>query len=146
MLTLYTPRDSSEGMKINRAVLIILLLSLFLGSFGIWWGLPNYFSWSNDDISPLLPLRAAYNRFIGVYKHPPLHYFITDLFYAPYIAYLSFTGELSALNKVFPYGLADPLTSLTVLMVISRILSVIMGTGIVFLVYLTSKKYMEKRG
>jgi 4-amino-4-deoxy-L-arabinose transferase-like glycosyltransferase len=119
----------------RMALLAILLVSLTLNTIGMTWGLPAYESWSNDDLTPLSPLVAARGRFATPTKYPPVHHAILALVDGPYIGYLYLTGQFTKPSAEFPYGFADPLTALTTLIVLGRIVSALMGVGVVYLVY-----------
>ena len=73
------------------------------------------------------------------YGYPWWHYFVVAAAQAPYIAYLSVTGELHNGTPHYPFGLRDPVNSLrVVLTLIGRLVSVLMGAGVVIAAYLFS--------
>jgi Dolichyl-phosphate-mannose-protein mannosyltransferase len=133
---------------------LIILLSLGVNSFWLWWGLPNGSNtWAVDGIAPLEPLVAAKRMFIddwwnsGYYnKYPMGHFFVLMAVYAPYILYLFVTGGIGKPAEVYPYGLSDPETALTVLTLIANGVSVLMGVGIVILIYLMARDLFGQRG
>lgn len=131
-----------KGLKVP---IILFLLSLFINVYGIWWGLPNYYPWGVDDLTPNAPLLIAKNRFQIDSRYPIFHYVLLDVVYAPYLAYLYLTGGLVNPGSGFPYGFTDPLTSLTVLMVLSRLVSAIMGSLAVVFVYSGVKALYGKK-
>lgn len=125
--------------------LILFLVSLFLNVYGLWWGLPNYYPWGVDDLTPNAPLLIANNMFKIESRYPIFHYVLLDVVYAPYLAYLYLTGGLISPHAGFPYGFTDPLTSLTVLLVLSRLVSAVMGSLAVVFVYLGVKVLYGKK-
>lgn len=126
-------------LKNIRVPVILFLISLLLNTGGIWWGLPNYYTWSVDDLTPLHPLELAKNFLKADSLYPIFHFVLSDIFYAPYLLYLYLTGGLVSPSEVFPYGFTDPLASLTVLMLISRFISAVMGAFAVVFIYLSVK-------
>ena len=144
-------------LKLNlndTLLLVIVILSLGLNGFWLWWGLPSGAeTWEVDGIAPLEPLVAAKRLFIDdwwnsgyINKYPMGHFFIVLAVYAPYIVYLFVTGGLSTPDDAYPYGLSEPEMALTVLTLLARGVSVVMGLGIAVLVYLTARDFFGKRG
>jgi 4-amino-4-deoxy-L-arabinose transferase-like glycosyltransferase len=125
----------------------ILVLSFVLNITGTNWGLPNYFDWAVDTIVPFDMLEAAYHRFSKGWAniYPPLPYLIQAALSAPLMGYLMVSGGLKAPNPIFPFGLADPLSTMTYIILIARILSVLMGVGIVLMVYLIVRELFDRR-
>ncbi|MEQ8766906.1 MAG: hypothetical protein RL885_23530 [Planctomycetota bacterium] len=118
--------------RVAQRFLLGLAAVIFL--IGIDWGLPAYATWSNDDQTPIGPLKAVHNRFLEFDKYPPAQYAILAAAYAPAIGWWTWTGDLRQPKEDFPYGFTDPLSSLTTLMVIARLVSVLMALGIVWLI------------
>jgi hypothetical protein len=88
-----------------------------------------------DDETPLGPLAEIHNIFepkpdrnLG---YPLLWSFIVVIAYVPYLAWLWATGAIGPPAAVYPFGLADPVWSLSVLGGIAHFVSVLMGAGIV---------------
>ena len=100
---------------------------------GLEWGLPNVESWNGDDISPNKPLRVAHDWWQGWHKYPYLHWWLNAVLYAPYVAVLGLTGQvdLGCFPRIVPGCFRAPYRDLTVLMVVSRLLSVAMALGVV---------------
>jgi 4-amino-4-deoxy-L-arabinose transferase-like glycosyltransferase len=133
----------------DHGLLVVIVVSLMLNVIGLDWGLPPdlYFAWDVDGIAPLGPLVAAKRMFIddwwnsGYYnKFPMGHFFLLMGAYAPYLGYLWLTRGLSSPSELYPFGFRDPETALTVLSLIARGISAVMGVGIVVLVYLTVRR------
>jgi 4-amino-4-deoxy-L-arabinose transferase-like glycosyltransferase len=136
-----------QRLREHSALALILLLSFVLNITGINWGLPNYVDWSVDTIVPFDMLEGAYYRFSGGWAnfYPPLHYILQAALVAPLMGYLVLSGGLKRPNPVFPFGLSDPLWTLSQIILIARLTSVLMGVGIVLLVYLTVHELFDRR-
>jgi Dolichyl-phosphate-mannose-protein mannosyltransferase len=128
-------------------ILVILGVSSVLNMIGITWGLPNYLDWAIDSLSPFTMLEAAHSRFSHGWfsRYPPVHLAVLAFFAAPLMGYLIVSGGLNSPSPVFPFGLSDPLATLSHLILISRIVSVVMGVSIVLLVYLTVRELFDRR-
>lgn len=133
------------NLKRFRIPILLFLISLFLNIYGLWWGLPNCYTWSTDDLTPTQPLLIAKNFLRINSQYPIFHFVLQFMFYAPYLLYLYLTGGLISPHSSFPYGFTDPLTSLTVLLVISRVISAVMGSLTVVFVYLSVKTLYGKK-
>lgn len=133
------------NLKRFRIPILLFLISLFLNVYGLWWGLPNYYTWSTDDLTPTQPLLIAKNFLRIDSQYPIFHFVLQFIFYAPYLLYLHLIGGLISPHAGFPYGFTDPLTSLTVLLIISRLISAVMGSLAVVFVYLSIKTLYGKR-
>ena len=137
----------------DTAVIVLFLFTLVLNAIGLGWGLPpdEYFAWDVDGIAPLQPLVAAKRMMIddwwnsGYYhKYPMGHFFVLMAAYAPYLGYLRLTGGLTNPTEVYPFGLREPEVTLTVLSLIARGISALMGAGIVALVYVTARRFVDR--
>ncbi len=118
--------------RIHHPLALLLLLSLVLNTIGITWGLPNYADRAQDSVA-LMTLKGLPKGFSNGWesRYPPMHLFTLAASYAPYLGYLMLSGQLQEPSRIFPYGLTDPLSSLTHLILIARVVSVLMGVGIV---------------
>lgn len=128
------PTDPLRTLRLERRVrLAILAVAAVLMLAGIHWGLPNVESWNGDDISPDKPLRVLYDWLHGAHKYPYLHWWINALLYAPYVALVGLAGqvELGCLPRLVPSCFSAPARDMTVLMVLSRLVSVAMALGVV---------------
>jgi 4-amino-4-deoxy-L-arabinose transferase-like glycosyltransferase len=138
----------------NRGSLLVplsalVVLSLTLNLYGIGWGLPNgIYDWSNDSVAPLEPLVYAKRTLAGepwTSKYPPFHFMVLAGAYTPYIAYLYLTGGLTHPTEVYPYGFTNPELSLMTLTLIARLVSAVMGVGLVVVTYLTVRRLYGAR-
>jgi hypothetical protein len=73
-------------------------------------------------------------------KYPPMQYLVHVFFYMPYIIYLSVTGKIESISSIFDPRFLNNFEFLTHLMFIERSISMLMGVGIVYLVYRISKE------
>jgi 4-amino-4-deoxy-L-arabinose transferase-like glycosyltransferase len=144
---IHTILDLLKQKCLNCPIMLILSLSFVLNIIGICWGLPHYLDWAIDSLAPFTMLEAAYHHFSnGWYsRYPPVHIAILTLFCAPLMGYLLLSGGLKNATKAFPFGLVDPLASLSQVILISRIVSVLMGVTIVLCVYLIVRELFDRR-
>jgi 4-amino-4-deoxy-L-arabinose transferase-like glycosyltransferase len=144
----------------------VLLMSFGLNVYPIWWGLPlhqpivqeasddsrskqsdpeDVVAWGTDEVAPMGPLVYAKRTFIDkswFHKYPAFHFIVLNVVYTPFLAYLALSGQLSVarLSDTWPYGLTDPASALTIFVLIARLVSALMGTAIVGLVYLIAQR------
>lgn len=132
----------------DRALLGVLLLAFALFALGIHWGLPNTHPWNGDDISPEKPLRVLWTWLHGSHKYPYLHWWISLAAYAPWLLWLAARGQLDlgCLPALEERCFADPLPAFSVLMAISRGLSLLMALGTVALAAATARVLGGGRG
>jgi len=127
-----------EARPFPKALFLILILSFVLNIIGINWGLPSPSSrgWAADEITPVSVLNGMEMKFSNGWtaRFPPLHFYTLSLFYLP-------VCSLDALNII---NLPDSLLN-TVFFIISRLISVFMGTVLVFMVYLCGCEITDKR-
>jgi 4-amino-4-deoxy-L-arabinose transferase-like glycosyltransferase len=163
--------EDLAGMKGNSRftctpLICVLLVSCGLNLYHIWWGLPlhqaivleasddsrsdqsdpeDVVAWGTDEVAPMGPLVYAKRTFIDrswFHKYPAFHFIVLNVTYAPFLAYLVLSGQLSLarLSDIWPYGLSDPASALTIFILIARIVSVLMGMAIVGLLYLIAQR------
>jgi hypothetical protein len=114
----------------------VLAVSVVLFIAGIWWGLPSYRGWAPDEMFPYRVLDGMRHLFSnGWYDiYPPFHYYILAILYAPF--YL--------LQKLHLIDL-DMLSWYTVLFYIARLVSVVMATATVYLIYKCGREIFDDR-
>ena len=149
-MTLMRTRLASTGGKARidwRWALILASLTISMHLPLVSWGLPNATApdrtktVATDELVPLEPLAEMHSTFVQSkadrnYSYPWWHYFVVSAAQSPYLGYLWATGQMDAPSAVFPFGLSDPVSSLKVLSVIGRLVSVAMTAGIVVASYL----------
>ncbi len=159
----------------RRLLLCVLLVSIALNTYHIWWGLPlsrpaawevdgvgsaalsgrhsyqnreDVLAWGTDEVAPMGPLVYAKRTLIDrawFHKYPSFHFLLLDMAYTPFFAYLFLSGQFSPslISDTWPYGLSDPGFALTTLVLIARLISALMGTAIVALIYLITKRLFD---
>lgn len=145
-----------QSIKDRRIVLILGLCALFLYVPGVWWGLPHVSNpitihgWDEDSVSGMIVLSEFYNLLIHPrpdwwVAYPLFHYLVLGALYAPYLAYLYLSGGLSKPTPDYPYGFADPITSIATLTMIGRLLTLAMAVGVVLIAYWIGRTVWDKR-
>ena len=140
--------------KYHKALLgSILLLSFFLNTSYVSWGLPGY--WHPDEaIEKSMDMFNHWTLNPNFFDYPNLHFYLL-LFtvLAPLFAVERIVGFLnkypSVSNLVPDFRFTNPISlvitnHITLIYVISRVLSAIMGVATVLLVYLIAKKIFNK--
>lgn len=115
---------------------VLLVFSFLMNVWGIQWGLPDYRGWAPDEVTPSYVLNAIQHHFMQGWHelYPPMHFYILAILYAPF--YL--LGLLHLLNF---HGY----TSYVLFFFLGRFVSVLMGTGIILIVYLISLRFFSRR-
>jgi hypothetical protein len=126
-----------------RATLVVLALGAIVWYAPlIGWGLPyatapqRTKTFATDEILPLEALAEMRSTFVSAapdrnFGYPWWHYFVVAAAQAPYVGALLISGDLSNPRPDYPFGFSDPVQALRVLTVIGRLVSVLMGAGIV---------------
>jgi 4-amino-4-deoxy-L-arabinose transferase-like glycosyltransferase len=108
----------------------LLAASLGLNAWMVTWGLPSVTGWAPDELLPTAVLDAAARHFSNGWhdKYPPLHFRLLSMLYARFA------------------GAERPVSPDTYqrLFLVGRATSVLMGTGIVLLVYLCGRRMMDE--
>ncbi|MDP3732094.1 MAG: glycosyltransferase family 39 protein [Candidatus Omnitrophota bacterium] len=137
-------------MKDKTIVAGIILLSLCLNVVGITWGLPD--RWNVDEVVASA-LKMAHNRQItpeGDTTHPTFYHFFLMVFLGLYILFLKFTGYplsaavSSASVSWINFVNTDPFLASS-LYIVARTVSALLGAGMVFIVYLITKRIYGRR-
>ncbi|MGH8509056.1 MAG: ArnT family glycosyltransferase [Gammaproteobacteria bacterium] len=123
---------------------------------GLGWGLPFATSdagirgWDVDAIIGIGVLAEFHNLLVEAkadwfVAYPLFHYLLLGACYAPYLAWLWLTGGMSAPTGGYPYGLADPVTSIATFALIGRSLTTLMAVGTVLAVYRAARIVWDPR-
>src|SRR5262245_30745699 len=114
---------------------LLLLVSLGLNAWMVTWGLPSTAGWAPDELLPSAVLDARARGYSGGWfdKYPPLHFRLLGAVYAPV------AGPARAGTPV-PRGVYDRLFR------VGRWVSVVMGVGVVLLVYLCGLRLLGGLG
>lgn len=119
------------------------------------WGLPaavdeeSVSPWPVDTVAPLKPLVEAYHGFRrppgGAPVYPLFHHVVLAAAYAPYLGWLWLSDAIQAPQADYPYGLADAPAALRHLTVLARGVSLLMGLGVVALVWSITAASWDRR-
>ena len=118
------PQVSIAGRGTRLGILVVLLLSLSLNAIPLWWGLPTTGArtWAFDEIPPKNTGLDLKSRHRG--RYPPLHYASLRVVYWP----------VRHLNRAGVLGLGV-VQLRTTLQIVGRMLSVLLATLTIYLVY-----------
>jgi hypothetical protein len=128
----------------HRWLIIILLISLSINTIGIGWGIPNKNDeWPVDSFNPVAAMAVTKRAFLdepwnsGWFnrKYPLGHPLVLSTVQIPYLTWLRLTGEFDKPTSDYPYGFRDPERALTVLPLLARLVSALMGVAVVALTY-----------
>ena len=137
--------------RLDRALVLVVLLSILVNLVGVNWGLPfpepawwndenstSNFPWAHDAVAPVRPLAAARDFFAWGwwsrkgYVYPLFHFILLALLYAPPVLYWFLSGQFAPPDGPgYPYGLVDPENQLALLTVIARLASAAMASSII---------------
>jgi hypothetical protein len=131
-----------RGRTGRGTALLFFAVAVALYLPGITWGLPyasgpdRVLAWGSDEIGTLGPVAELYNVFILKgpdfnRQYPLFHYVVQAVLVGPYMLYELLTGGLTNPSPEYPFGLADPIGSLQMMTILSRIVSVLMAAGTV---------------
>lgn len=130
----FPPLPASRTSRVVLRVVLVGAAALFAA--GSWWGEPSFVDWAPDEISPNDVLYAVQMRFVGGWAsiYPPLQFAVLALFDAPFF----FTGAigLPSVDDVRVRGMA---------VVVNRLVSSVMGIGILFFVYRAAAEQWRPR-
>jgi hypothetical protein len=140
----------------EREVLLVGLIALLIYLPGIFWGLPyathalGVHSWETDAVTGMQALSELHNLFIEpkpdwYLAYPTFHYLLIGALYTPYLGFLFLTGQFTQPGPVYPFGFSDPVSAIRNLIIIAKILTVLMASGIVINAYLTARVIWDKQ-
>jgi hypothetical protein len=116
----------------------MLVFSLVIFSIGIDWGLPGIETWCPDSLAPYHPLLGLSKLFSFGYfnKYPLVHQVILAVVNIPVLAAAAIKSVSADGLDVFRFfSLIRSENYATALILIDRSVSVLMGVGVVYLVY-----------
>lgn len=117
---------------------LVLGLSFLLNLDAFWWGLPSQKGWAADEILPYMVWQGMLEKFSGGWTHfiyPPFHFYLVSIFYAP----------VYVLEKLVPVIDFYDIRVYTAVFLATRFVSVLMGTGVVFLTYACARELLSRR-
>jgi hypothetical protein len=122
---------------ISPALRYVLLLSVLLNAWGIWWAMPNTRGWAPDEIVPPDVLEAFQSRFSHGWhdKYPPFHYAVLSAADSPILL-------LSSLGVVDVHATAPHVA----MMLIGRLVSVAFATATIVVIYRCGLQLYGPRG
>ena len=114
-----------------RLILFCLFVALLYG-LGIFWGLPSILSPASDSPAPLSPLNwiARYGDASVSRIYPPVHQLFCLAAYGVVLLGWKVGGGIGAISKVYPYGFHDPTLVFSSLLLVTNLISLAMGLGI----------------
>ena len=118
------------------AIITVLIFSFFINIYGIWWGLPSFYGWAADEVIPKKVLAGIEQNFSQGWhgNYPPFHYYLLAFLYLPILV----LEKLGLVNT-------ESLPVYTILFFLGRLLSTLMGTAIVGLVYSIGQQIYDKK-
>ena len=118
----------------RRRLGLLIAWAAVLFSCGLWWGLPNDFTWAGDELHPSTWPQAINPRTINGWhtRYPPLHFALLQGLSAPL--------RFAAGHQWF-----DSKHLLTVLMVFSRLTSLAMALVTLWLLYRAAREVLDER-
>lgn len=115
---------------------VLLFLCFVLYGVGIIWGLPSEYNAAIDSREPVMPMAYffRYTDTLAASKYPAFHWFITMAAYAPLLLVQFIRGAFDpmAFDAGSAYGFDDPVLSFSLMILISRLISVAMAVGILW--------------
>ncbi len=132
----------------DNPVIPVLLLAAVLYLTGINWGLPGKESWYSDSLAPFHPLLGLTRLFSFGYlhKYPLVHQFLLAIINIPVVIVALFASDPSNGMSIFKLVNTLQQTSFsTALIFADRLVSVAMGVGTVYYIYLITKELFSRR-
>jgi 4-amino-4-deoxy-L-arabinose transferase-like glycosyltransferase len=119
-------------MTARHRVIAFCLVAGFLYGLGIFWGLPSMLSTASDSPAPLSPLNwiARYRDTSVSFIYPPVHQLICIVAYGAVLAGWKVVGGIGHISSAFPYGFHNPTLVFSSLLLVTNLLSLAMGVGI----------------
>jgi 4-amino-4-deoxy-L-arabinose transferase-like glycosyltransferase len=143
--------DHSADKEERGRLILLLLVSLALYLYPVWWGLPNGdATWAVDAITPLTPLSVAHKSFSSwnsgwfYFKYSIGHVLLLLAVYLPAVLVLMATGHLYGAMKV-SYGSALSKGAVLVFALLGRLVSVAMATATIWLLYRITRRLFGRR-
>lgn len=110
----------------------------------VFWGMPNFASWSPDDQSG--PFIIGFAKF-PAYKYAAFGYIINFILYIPILGLYFLTGNWDISNPKYPdFGFPHPHWQIGALIVVSRLLSFAMYLGAGYFLYSALKRFGRRIG
>jgi hypothetical protein len=137
LMTAPSTRVDSTGQPFSAIsrrwrLIIFCLFAALLYGLGIFWGLPSILSPASDSPAPLSPLNwiARYRDTSVSYIYPPVHQLLCLAAYGVVLLGWKIAGGIGAISKAYPYGFRHPTLVFSSLLLVTNLLSLAMGLGI----------------
>ncbi len=120
--------------RATRALAAIIFVSILLNVIGVWWGVPS--DWAGDEIAPTTVRYALEQRFSSGWfdRYPPFHMQVLGAAFSPWL--------ILEASKVIQ---ASAITEYGVLLVLSRLVSVLAAAGIVLVLFKIGRESFGER-
>lgn len=140
----------------HRLECLIFILAVIFYLPAITWGVPlangpnRSHTWAFDDISPMPAITETYHVFIRDtpthwVPYPLLHYLTLTLAYGPYLLWLAITGRVGRPAPEYPFGFADPVSAVSNLTIVARLVSVAMAAAAVVVAFRIGRVVWDRR-
>jgi len=131
----------------DKLIYILLAVCVAFYIFGIWYGLPYFFVGDEQSlIGGALKMLQLKNPFpvlqpqeFNLLYYPVLIPYVLNLFFIPVLLVFYFVGGFSGLNVFQDYLILNS----GALIITARIVSVLFGLGLVFLIYQITKEIIK---
>lgn len=140
----------------DRTGWVLCGAALVLYALAGHWGLPQATTevgirgWDVDGVGGMNTLSELHNLLVDpkpdwYTAYPLLHYLILTLTYLPYFALLRVTGGMATPSGEYPFGFEDPVASLWMLGLLTRVVTLVMAAGTVAALYVATRRMFDRR-
>lgn len=121
----------------RRPLQLLLAGAFLLFACGLWWGLPNEFTWAGDELHPSSWGQALNPRAIHAWhtRYPPMHFALLQA--------LSWPLRAAVRHHLLPW---KPPTLLFALILLSRLVSLAMAMGALWMFYRLAREVLDEVG
>jgi hypothetical protein len=135
-------------MNKNRIAVICAAAFAALYMAGIMWGMPSEFVSEIDSEFPSGPFNILAHFHDNGYtsNYPVFHKLLLLPFYAVLVLMFKITGQFTSFLNTWPYGFNDPVAAMTAMIIATRCVSIVMGTGTILILGLFACRLSENMG
>jgi hypothetical protein len=131
----------------DKLIYLLLVFCAVLYFVGIWYGLPYFFVGDEPSliggalkmIQLKNPIPALNPSAFNILYYPPLIPYLLNIFFAPVLGAIYLMGHFTSLAAFQNYLILNP----SVLILVARMMSVLFGVGLVFLIYKITKEIIK---